>query len=211
MTAMREEAFELLEKMPEDKLVFIIQIMQGVNSLYNSGAVESKKDAFLRMEQIRKKEMFRMTMLNWHLIERKNMESKILVDTNVLLDYFLTREPFFNDAKQIIEKCAEGKINACIAAHSVSNMFFILRKTYDVKERRELLLSLFEIFDVEGIDSEKLMKGLKNETFSDFEDCLQMECAESFCAQYIVTRNTADYVTSKIPAVTPTEYLEMER
>ena len=122
---MREEAFELLEKMPEDKLVFIIQIMQGVNSLYNSGAVESKKDAFLRMEQIRKKEMFRMTMLNWHLIERKNMESKILVDTNVLLDYFLTREPFFNDAKQIIEKCAEGKINACIAAHSVSNMFFI--------------------------------------------------------------------------------------
>ncbi|MFR7620930.1 MAG: type II toxin-antitoxin system VapC family toxin [Blautia sp.] len=48
------------------------------------------------------------------------MESKILVDTNVLLDYFLTREPFFNDAKQIIEKCAEGKINACIAAHSVS-------------------------------------------------------------------------------------------
>ena len=143
--------------------------------------------------------MFRMTMLNWHLIERKNMESKILVDTNVLLDYFLTREPFFNDAKQII------------AAHSVSNMFFILRKTYDVKERRELLLSLFEIFDVEGIDSEKLMKGLKNETFSDFEDCLQMECAESFCAQYIVTRNTADYVTSNIPAVTPTEYLESER
>lgn len=90
-------------------------------------------------------------------------------------------------------------------------MFFILRKTYDVKERRELLLSLFEIFDVEGIDSEKLMKGLKNETFSDFEDCLQMECAESFCVQYIVTRNTADYVTSKIPAVTPTEYLESER
>ncbi len=38
-----------------------------------------------------------MTMLNWHLIERKNMESKILVDANVLLDYFLTREPFFND------------------------------------------------------------------------------------------------------------------
>lgn len=65
--------------------------------------------------------MFRMTMLNWHLIERKNMESKILVDTNVLLDYFLTREPFFNDAKQIIEKCAEGKINACIAAHSEEN------------------------------------------------------------------------------------------
>ena len=69
MTAMREEAFELLEKMPEDKLVFIIQIMQGVNSLYNSGAVESKKDAFLRMEQIRKKGKFPLLFLtNSHSI-----------------------------------------------------------------------------------------------------------------------------------------------
>ena len=35
-----------------------------------------------------------MTMLNWHLIERKNMESKILVDTNVLLDFFLQESHF---------------------------------------------------------------------------------------------------------------------
>ena len=38
-----------------------------------------------------------------------------------------------------------------------------------------------------------------------------MECAKSYGAEYIVTRNTADYVTSNIPAVTPTEYLESER
>ena len=54
MTAMREEAFELLEKMPEDKLVFIIQIMQGVNGLYNDSNKE-RKDAFARLEQLRKK------------------------------------------------------------------------------------------------------------------------------------------------------------
>ena len=29
MTSLRKDAFELLEKMPEDKLTFIIQIMQG--------------------------------------------------------------------------------------------------------------------------------------------------------------------------------------
>ena len=54
MTAMREEAFELLEKMPEDKLVFIIQIMQGVNGLYNDSNKE-RKEAFARLEQLRKK------------------------------------------------------------------------------------------------------------------------------------------------------------
>ena len=54
MTAMREEAFELLEKMPEDKLVFIIQIMQGVNGLYDDSNRE-KKAAFARLEKLRKK------------------------------------------------------------------------------------------------------------------------------------------------------------
>ena len=51
---------------------------------------------------------------------------------------------------------------------------FILRKDYNAKERREVLLNLCSIFDVEGIDKIKLITGLLNEDFSDFEDCLQI-------------------------------------
>ena len=39
------------------------------------------------------------------------MLNKILIDTNVLLDYLLTREPYFEDAKNVILSCADGKIN----------------------------------------------------------------------------------------------------
>lgn len=53
-------------------------------------------------------------------------------------------------------------------------MFFILRKDYTAKKRRVILSSLCTIFDVEGIDKAKLLSGLANEDFSDFEDCLQM-------------------------------------
>ena len=135
------------------------------------------------------------------------MVSKILIDTNVLLDYLLEREPFFDDAKKVILSCTEGNIKGCIAAHSISNMFFILRKDYTAKERREILLNLCKIFNIEGIDKEKLLSGLANEDFSDFEDCLQMECAKSYGAEYIVTRNVADYSTSEIKAILPSEYL----
>lgn len=31
MTAIRKEAIEVLERVPEDKLSFVIQIMRGVN------------------------------------------------------------------------------------------------------------------------------------------------------------------------------------
>ena len=54
MTAIRKEAIELLERVPEDKLGFIIQIMQGVNGLYTDTNSE-RKEAFARLEQLRRK------------------------------------------------------------------------------------------------------------------------------------------------------------
>lgn len=103
----------------------------------------------------------------------------------------------------------EGTVKGCIAAHSVSNMFFILRKDYNAKERREVLSSLCSIFDVEGIDRVKLFSALQNEDFSDFEDCLQAECAKTYNAEYIVTRNPVDYKTSEIRAILPKDYIKL--
>ena len=137
------------------------------------------------------------------------MVNRILVDTNILLDYLLEREPFFEDAKQVIMSCINGKSNGCIAAHSISNMFFILRKDYSAKERREILLNLCKIFDIEGIDKAKLISGLQNENFSDFEDCLQMECAKSYGADYIVTRNIKDYQAGDTKIILPDDFVKL--
>ena len=137
------------------------------------------------------------------------MVNRILVDTNVLLDYLLTREPFYEDAKKIVLACVQGTVKGCIAAHSISNMFFILRKDYNAKERREVLVNLCSIFDVEGLDKAKILSGLQNEDFSDFEDCLQMECAKAYGAKYIVTRNIDDYKMSEIKAILPGDYLKI--
>lgn len=54
MTALRQSAIMELEKIPEDKLSFVIQIMQGVNGLYNDSDKE-RKEAFEKLEHLRKK------------------------------------------------------------------------------------------------------------------------------------------------------------
>lgn len=54
MTSLRQSAIMELEKIPEDKLSFVIQIMQGLNGLYNDTDKE-RKEAFLKLEQLRKK------------------------------------------------------------------------------------------------------------------------------------------------------------
>lgn len=54
MTALRQTAMKELEKLPEDKVSFILQIMQGVNGLYHDNQSE-RKEAFAKLEQLRKK------------------------------------------------------------------------------------------------------------------------------------------------------------
>lgn len=55
MTALRKDAMDLLEQMPEDKLYFIVQIMQGVNGLYGTDTQSTKDKAFETLESLRRK------------------------------------------------------------------------------------------------------------------------------------------------------------
>lgn len=71
------------------------------------------------------------------------------------------------------------------------------------------MLSICELFEVEEIDKAKILNALADETFSDFEDCLQKECAAAFQADYIVARNCADFKSSGTPCIEPAEFCKM--
>ena len=55
---------------------------------------------------------------------RKSM--RVLIDTNILLDALLGREPYFDNADKILKLCADKKIDGFMAAHSIPNIFYIL-------------------------------------------------------------------------------------
>lgn len=132
---------------------------------------------------------------------------RILIDTNILLDYIVEREPYAESARKIVQLCKENRMEGCIAAHSIPNIFYILRKDYSISERRELLLGICKIFHVEDLNTLKLVNALNDTGFSDFEDCLQAECAKTYNAQYIVTRNPKDFKTSIVPCITPDDLI----
>lgn len=96
-----------------------------------------------------------------------------------------------------------------MAAHSIPNLFYILRKAYSQKERRRFIKNLCGIFRISDINAEKIMSAIENEEFADFEDCLQEECAAEAMADYIVTRNPDDYKKSRIKVIEPGEFLEL--
>ena len=134
---------------------------------------------------------------------------KILVDTNIILDVLLKREPHNRAAQVIMTKCAEREITGYLAAHSILNIFYVLRKEYSQAERRKFIRNLCEIFRISDLNAEKIMLAIDNEQFSDFEDCLQEECAVAETVDYIVTRNPADFKQSRVQVVEPEDFVKL--
>lgn len=135
----------------------------------------------------------------------------VLIDTNILLDVLEKRCGFYDMSLEILTWCASGKIKGVIALHSVSNIFFILRKQCPVPERRRLLSGILDFLQVVGLGHADVKNALLREDFSDFEDCLQDESAKKAGADYIVTRNIQDFKYAAVKAVTPEEFRELNR
>lgn len=97
---------------------------------------------------------------------------KILIDTNIMLDFLTERELFFDGADKIMQMCKKKEIEGVIAAHSIMNAFYILRKDFSVQDRREMLGDYMKLVTVAGIDGISIDRALQREDFSDVEDCL---------------------------------------
>ena len=132
----------------------------------------------------------------------------LLIDANVILDYFLVRRPHFNKAHRLLTKCLEPSVKGCVSFHSLPIINYMLRR-YSLKERRRALLEVTDFLKVVSVSHEKVIDAITDENFSDFEDCLQEKCALNINSDYIVTNNVKDFSASEIPAVTPAELLEI--
>lgn len=71
-----------------------------------------------------------------------------------------------------------------------------------------MLKNLCFVFQVTGASHNGVCDAISRGEFSDFEDCLQDECAQEVSADYIVTRNVDDFKHSHVKAITPEEFLQ---
>jgi len=126
----------------------------------------------------------------------------ILVDANVVIDYILNREPSCKSATKVMKLCSQEENSGFIALHSVSIIWYVLRRLPE-KERRTWIKCILNILEVVSINHKEVVKAITMDSFRDFEDCLQYRCADAVHAQYIITSNTKDFSESAIKAITP--------
>ena len=134
--------------------------------------------------------------------------NKVLIDTDVILDFLFDRKPFSDDSSKILNLCENGKIQGFVTSIMLSNIYYLLRKNSKHEKVIESLRMLTNIIDIVTTDKQAVLDALNSE-FKDFEDALQ-----NFSAQnqnelnIIITRNIKDYKTSKLSIMTPETYLK---
>jgi len=134
--------------------------------------------------------------------------TQILLDTDVILDFFLERKPFFQDAVKILSLAENKKIKVYVTSLSFSNCYYILKQIGSREIVIENLRKLARISEIMNVNSKSVELALYSE-FRDFEDALQYFSAyQKDNINVIVTRNIKDYKKSELPVMTPDNYLK---
>jgi predicted nucleic acid-binding protein len=133
----------------------------------------------------------------------------VLIDTDVILDFFFDRKPFSEDAARILSLCEAGKLKGFITPVICSNSYYLLNQTASHKKVVEKLSQLLNIIGVLSMDREIVIQALGS-GFSDFEDALQnFSAIKSGFINAILTRNVKDYKGSAIGVLTPENFLKL--
>jgi predicted nucleic acid-binding protein len=134
---------------------------------------------------------------------------RVLIDTDVILDFFFDRKPFSDPAAKVLALCEAKEIEGFVTSVIISNIYYLLRQTAPHEKIIEKLKQLLLITDVLITDRAAIMKAL-NSNFKDFEDALQNFTAElNGQIDLIITRNTKDFKNSSLGIMTPENYLKV--
>ena len=114
---------------------------------------------------------------------------RVLLDTNVILDYILSRPAGGTNAKKVFRLILDGNLTGCMTANTVTDIFYIIKKSLGDKKAREILLYLLKALFVIEVDGNDCLDALNTE-IPDFEDAIVIICAEKEIVDYIVTNDT---------------------
>ena len=126
----------------------------------------------------------------------------LLIDSDVLIDAALLREPYAAASMSLLDEVREGRERACIAWHTISNFHYVVARERDAPYARHFIADLIEFVEVVRTDTADVRYAL-DLPMADFEDALQAAAARACGARSIVTRNVRDFARSPVPAVTP--------
>jgi predicted nucleic acid-binding protein len=123
-----------------------------------------------------------------------------LLDTNILLDHFLARQPFDATALAIWRANEQKRFAGYFSGISAVNLFYVAQKEIGRVRARQAVAELIAAMDVAPIDG-SVLRVAHSLHWPDYEDAVQHASATASRLDAIVTRNLADYKGATLPGL----------
>jgi predicted nucleic acid-binding protein len=131
----------------------------------------------------------------------------LFIDSDILLDTILIRQPHFADSVAIVELADNTHFTLCTSVHGLLNIHYAAKKVFGEKRARQSVLVLTRKLKIVQEDVNTIITAA-NSNFPDFEDAVQYFAAISAKADAIITRNIKDYKQASIPVLTAEQFLK---
>ena len=131
---------------------------------------------------------------------------RVIVDTNIVLDVLLSREPFVGAGSEVFALVEKSSVEASLCATTVTTVDYLLTQSLPRDEARRALRALLSLFEVAPVNR-AVLDGALGSRIEDFEDAVLEQAGLLVGAEAIITRNTKDVRRSSIKALDPTELL----
>lgn len=133
-------------------------------------------------------------------------KKRIFLDTNVILDYLLEREPFYYDALKLWAACEEGTVEGYVSALTVNNVHYIAHRLKSEMTAMIAVRGILSVFNVVPLDKE-LMKLAADFHDRDYEDDIQLQSAIRSGCTHLFTRDPTHFHTKALAIVPPSSFL----
>jgi len=131
---------------------------------------------------------------------------KILLDTNVVLDVLLAREPFLIEAREIIALVENKEVEGYICATSATTIHYLMQRSTDKAQADGLITTLLGLFEVAPVTKDILYEASVNNGV-DYEDSVIYTAAKDVEVDIIITRDNKGFKNAPVSVLTPEEFL----
>lgn len=131
---------------------------------------------------------------------------RALLDTNVVLDVLLRREPWVMQSGALWQAHDEGRLHGHVMASAMTDIFYVARKLVGLELAYKAVRTCLATFEMCTVDRTALEQALALPG-KDMEDNLQIACAQIGRLDAIITRDQTGFTASAVPVLTPAEAL----
>lgn len=137
------------------------------------------------------------------------MKKRLLIDTNVVLDVLMDRQPHVTASAAVFAAIETGRAEGFLAAHAITTIHYLLSRQLKDAVAKQVLGALLKLFAIAPVDGNVLQEALQS-AGQDFEDSVTAAAQASGC-HLIVTRHPKGFRRAPLPAITPAQALMLLR